>query len=90
MTAQRFIDFLRTQFDASMMDVESINYFGIPDEENKYRIQFNFADSQYSKSGITDFVEDVADELSAGIKYEVVSVQRQTPTEYVFIMRIGP
>lgn len=89
MTVQRFVDFLRTQFDASMMDVDSINYFGIPDEENKYRVQFNFAETHYSRSGVEGFVEDVADELSSGIQYEVLSVQRQTPSEYVFIMRIG-
>lgn len=89
MSVQRLVDYLRTQFDASMMDVETLNYHGIPDEENKYRIQFEFA-GNHSKNGVRDFVEDVADELSGGLTYEVLSVRRQTGSEYVFIMRIAP
>lgn len=89
---QRMVDRLRTEFEGAMMPVESTNYFGIPDEDSKYRLEFVFEGS-HSKPGVADFVHDVADELSTkGLQYEVESVRRHKSgdgSEYVFIIKVN-
>lgn len=89
---QRLVDRLQSEFEAASMPVESNSYFGIPDEDNQYRLEFVFSD-RHSKPGVSDFVHDVADELSTrGITYEVESVRRHDSSEqseYVFIIKVN-
>lgn len=85
---QRFVDELRSQYEAATMDVESVNYFGIPDEDNKYRLEFTFGQNHPSAEAMTDFIHDVSDRMPGAFSYRVTSVRRQKNDEYVFIVKV--
>lgn len=84
---QRFVDEVRAQFEAATMTLDRIQYFGIPDETNKYRLEVEFEDNHPSAKAMEDFVHKVSTEMPGAITYTVESVRRQKNDEYVFIVQ---
>lgn len=84
---QRFVDEVRAQFEAATMTLDTIQYFGIPDETDKYRLEVEFEDNHPSANAMEDFVQKVSNDMPGAITYTVQSVRRQKNDEYVFIVQ---